>query len=161
MEKVIECPQCNDTDRCFEDVQDTFSSFMCFNCGYMSDSRYRVGSVELVDNMNASPQLVQDLKYVDETKGIVWFPCVINMGELGIIYPDEDSQNKAAFKATDKKNYVWKYAKVVEIPEEERANYNNYDKRLDVDNAKVYGKFEFFNACQDMGIIKDLKKKED
>ena len=83
------------------------------------------------------------------------------MGELGIIYPDEDPQDKAAFKATDKKNYVWKYAKVVEIPEEERANYNNYDKRLDVENAQAYGKFEFFQACKDMGIIKDLKKKED
>ena len=23
MEKVIECPYCNDKDRCFEDVQDT------------------------------------------------------------------------------------------------------------------------------------------
>ena len=57
------------------------------------------------------------------------------------------------------KDYVWKYAKVVEIPEEERVNYNNYDKRLDVENAKVYGKYEFFKACQDMGIIKDLDKK--
>ena len=38
MEKVIVCPVCNDKDRCFEDVQDTFSSFMCFNCGFMSYS---------------------------------------------------------------------------------------------------------------------------
>ena len=81
------------------------------------------------------------------------------MGELGIIYPDEDPQDKASFKATDKKNYVWKYAKVAEIPEEERAKYDNYDKRLDVENAKVYAKYEFFKACQDMGIIKDLDKK--
>ena len=163
MERVVICPVCKDGDSCFEEMQENFSSFMCFNCGYMSDTRYRVGSVELVDNMNASPQLVQDLQYHDESRGIVWFPCVINMGELGIIYPDESvsSESRASFKAKDKKNYVWKYAKVVEIPEEERANYNNYDKRLDVDNAKVYDKFEFFNACQDMGIIKDLKKKED
>ena len=159
MEHKITCPVCGDTQRCFEEQQEHFSSFMCFNCGYMSDTRYRAGSVELLDNLNQSPQLVQDLQYFDEAKGIVWFPCVINMGELGIIYPDEDSQDKAAFKATDKKNYVWKYAKVVEIPEEERVNYNNYDKRLDVENAKVYSKYEFFKACQDMGIIKDLKAK--
>ena len=157
MERVIVCPVCKDTDTCFEEMQENFSSYMCFNCGFMSDTRYRAGSVELLDNLNQSPQLVQDLQYNDETKGIVWFPCVINMGELGIIYPDEDPQDKAAFKATDKKNYVWKYAKVVEIPEEERVNYNNYDKRLDVENAKVYSKYEFFKACQDMGIIKDLK----
>ena len=113
MERVIVCPVCKDSDTCFEEIQENFSSYMCFNCGFMSDTRYRAGSVELLDNLNQSPQLVQDLQYNDETKGIVWFPCVINMGELGIIYPDEDSQDKAAFKATDKKNYVWKYAKVV------------------------------------------------
>ena len=162
MERVIICPICKDSDSCFEEMQENFSSFMCFNCGYMSDTRYRVGSVELVDNMNASPQLVQDLQHHDTNRGIVWFPCVINMGELGIIFPDEDpdKKTKGAFKSTQKTNYVWKYAKVVEIPEEERAKYNNYDKRLDVENAKVYSKYEFFNACQDMGIIKDLKVKD-
>ena len=40
------------------------------------------------------------------------------MCERVIIYPDEDPQQKAEFKATEKTNYVWKYAKVVEIPEE-------------------------------------------
>lgn len=160
MERVITCPVCYDSDSCFEEMQEQFSSYMCFNCGFMSDSRYRAGSVELLDNMNASPQLVQDLQHHDLKKNIVWFPCVINMGELGIIYPDEDPQEKAAFKATDKKNYVWKYAKVIEIPEDMREQYDNYDKRLDVENAKVYEKFEFFKACQDMGIIKDLDKKD-
>ena len=160
MERVIVCPVCKDTDTCFEEIQENFSSYMCFNCGFMSDTRYRAGSVELLDNLNQSPQLVQDLQYFDEAKGIVWVPCVINMGELGIIYPDEDSQDKAAFKATDKKNYVWKYAKVVEIPEDMTGLYDNYDKRLDVENAKTYGKHEFFKACQDMGIIQDLNKKD-
>ena len=122
MERVIVCPVCKDADTCFEEMQENFSSFMCFNCGYMSDTRYRAGSVELVDNMNNSPQLVQDLQHHDESKGIVWFPCVINMGERGIIYPDEDPnrKRKGSFKSTEKTNYVWKYAKVVEIPEDMR-----------------------------------------
>ena len=72
------------------------------------------------------------------------------MGPKGIIFPEGST-----------KLWTWKYAKVVEIPEEERANYNNYDKRLDVENAQVYGKFEFFKACQDMGIIQDLKPKDE
>ena len=161
MERVIVCPVCHDSDSCFEEIQEHFSSYMCFNCGFMSDSRYRIGSVELIDNMTASPQLVQDLQYHDEKKGIVWFPCVINMGERGIIYPDEDtSAVEASYMHGNKKKYVWKYAKVAEIPEEERAKYDNYDKRLDVENAQVYSKHEFFKACQDMGIIKDLKVKD-
>ncbi len=55
-----------------------------------------------------------------------------------------------------KEEYVWKYAKVVEIPEEERANYNNYDKRLDVENAETFGQNEFFKACKAMGNNKRL-----
>ena len=85
------------------------------------------------------------------------------MGERGIIYPDEDPnrKRKGSFKSREKTNYVWKYAKVVEIPEDMRGLYDNYDKRLDVENAKTYGKHEFFKACQDMGIIQDLKPKDE
>ena len=145
MERVIVCPVCKDADTCFEEMQENFSSFMCFNCGYMSDTRYRAGSVELVDNLNNSPQLVQDLQHHDESKGIVWFPCVINMGTKGIIFPEGV-----------KEEYVWKYAKVVEIPEDEREKYDNYDSRLDVENAETYEKFEFLEACKSMGITQDL-----
>ena len=58
MEKVIECPHCNDTDRCFEDIQDTFSSFMCFNCGYMSHSGY---TEDKISEIQHTSQLIRDL----------------------------------------------------------------------------------------------------
>ena len=51
MERVIDCPQCFDTDKCFEDVQEEFNSYLCFNCGFMSDSRYEVGSLKLTDSL--------------------------------------------------------------------------------------------------------------
>ena len=40
MERVIDCPICYDPDRCFEDMQEKFRSYMCFNCGFMSNSHY-------------------------------------------------------------------------------------------------------------------------
>ena len=145
MERVVVCPVCKDTDSCFEEMQENFSSFMCFNCGFMSDTRYKQGSLELVDNMRQSPALIQDLQFEDTGRGIVWFPCVINMGTKGIIFPEGV-----------KEEYVWKYAKVVEIPEDEREKYDNYDSRLDVENAETYEKFEFLEACKSMGITQDL-----
>ena len=145
MEKVIDCPVCYDTDKCFEDVQEEFNSYLCFSCGYMSDSRYKVGSLQLDDNLKKSPQLVQDKKFVDKKRNIAWFPAVINMGELGMIFPEGD-----------KDGYVWKYAKVVEIPEEHKETYNNYDKRLDVENAKTFKQNQFLDACKEMGITKDM-----
>ena len=145
MERVIDCPCCFDTDKCFEDIQEEFSSYLCFACGYMSDSRYKIGSVNLIENLKTSPQLVQDLQYHDKVRGIVWFPCVINMGEMGIIFPEGT-----------KKDYKWKYAKLVDIPKEQRDIYEGHTKRLDVENANTYDKDNFLQACKDMGITERI-----
>ena len=147
MERVITCPVCFDMDHCFEDIQETFSSYLCFKCGFMSDSRYEIGSLKLIDNLKNSPKLVRESKVEDKDRNIVWFPSVINMGKLGIIFPEGEVDD-----------YVWKYAKVVDIPEEERAIYDNYDQRLDVENAETFGKYEFMRACKAMGITENIKQ---
>ncbi len=145
MEKVITCPVCFNTDQCFEEVQETFSSYLCFKCGFMSDSRYKIGSLKLTESLKKSPKLVRDSKFEDKGRNIVWFPSVINMGKLGMIFPEGDSNE-----------YVWKYAKVIDIPEEEQALYDNHTQRLDVDNAETYGKYEFLKACESMGITRKM-----
>ena len=147
MERVITCPVCWDTDQCFEEVQETFSSYLCFHCGFMSDSRYEVDSLQLLDNLKKSPKLVQELKFEDKDRNIMWFPSVINMGELGMIFPEGTPED-----------YVWKYAKVIDIPEEERHKYDNYDRRLDVEGAFTFSQNEFMKACDEMGITKELKE---
>ena len=146
MERVIDCPVCYDTDRCFEDIQENFVSYLCFNCGFMSDSRFEIDSVGLIENLKKSPKLVQDLQFKDKKKNIEWFPAVINMGEKGLIFPEGQPDN-----------YVWKYAQVVDVPEEEREKYNNYDRRLDVENAESFGQKGFLEACKQMGITRDIR----
>ena len=147
MERVITCPVCWDNNQCFEEVQETFSSYLCFHCGFMSDSRYEVDSLQLLDNLKKSPKLVQKLKVEDKERNIMWFPSVINMGELGMIFPEGTPED-----------YVWKYAKVIDIPEEERHKYDNYDRRLDVEGAFTFSRHEFMKACDEMGITKELKE---
>ena len=147
MERVINCPVCYDTNQCFEEMQKEYSSYLCFHCGFMSDSRYEIDSLQLIENLKKSPKLVREAKFEDKARNIVWFPSVINMGELGMIFPEGTP-----------KDYVWKYAKVVEIPEDERKNYDNYDRRLDVENAKTFGKYEFMKACEQMGITRKMKQ---
>ena len=147
MEKEITCQVCFDMDHCFEDIQETFSSYLCFKCGFMSDSRYEIGSLKLIDNLKNSPKLVRESKFEDKDRNIVWFPSVINMGKLGIIFPEGDTEN-----------YIWKYAKLVDVPEEERAIYDNYDQRLDVENAETFGRYEFIRACKSMGITENIKQ---
>ena len=147
MERVITCPVCWDNNQCFEEVQETFSSYLCFHCGFMSDSRYEVDSLQLLDNLKKSPKLVQELKIEDKERNIMWFPSVINMGELGMIFPEGTPEE-----------YGWKYAKVIDIPEEERHKYDNYDRRLDVEGAFTFSQNEFMKACDEMGITKELKE---
>ena len=149
MERVITCPVCWDNNQCFEEVQETFSSYLCFHCGFMSDSRYEVDSLQLLDNLKKSPKLVQELKVEDKERNIMWFPSVINMGELGMIFPEGTPEE-----------YVWKYAKVIDIPEEERHKYDNYDRRLDVEGAFTFSQNEFMKACDEMGITKELELNE-
>tara|TARA_B100000287_G_scaffold185564_1_gene175464 strand:- start:582 stop:1031 length:450 start_codon:yes stop_codon:yes gene_type:complete len=145
MERVIQCPVCFDTDNCFEESQPTYNSYLCFHCGFMSDSRYKTNSLELIENLKKSPQLVKELAFEDTARGITWLLSVINMGSLGIIYPEGNTEE-----------YEWKYAKVVDIPEEERSKYNNYSQRLDVENAETFGQDDFLKACEAMGVTKDM-----
>ena len=146
MERVIDCPCCKDADSCFEEVQENFSSFICFKCGFMSDSRFEHGSLQTIENEKTTPKLVTDLKFHDTERDIVWYPSVINMGPMGMIFPEGNP-----------KNWRWRYAKVVEIPENEREQYDGYSSRLDVENANTYDKNDFLSACKEMGITKDLK----
>ena len=145
MEKVIDCPICYNTDNCFEEMQETFSSYLCFACGFMSDSRYKTDSLQLIENLKKSPQLVRESQFKDKDRGIVWFPSIINMGKLGMIYPEGNNTE-----------YSWKYAKLVDIPEKERVNYNNHSQRLDVENAETFEQRDFMGACKAMGLTKDM-----
>ncbi len=68
MEKKIECPHCNAKKQCFVEQQKTFESYMCFRCGFMSDSRYTKDSLEIMDLETRSPKLIKELKFFDEER---------------------------------------------------------------------------------------------
>ena len=149
MELRTRCPLCKDLhNNCFVEKTEIegkpFESYMCFKCGMTSNSYLAFDSEKLEEYTKSHSRLMNDLKLIDEKRGIVWFPSVINMGEKGIIYPD-GKQN----------DWYWHYAKVVEIPEDERENYDGHERRLDVENSEKFGQFEFTEACKSMGIIKD------
>ena len=150
-EKKITCPNCFNGERCFEDTQELdgkeFKSYMCFNCGFTSNSSYKWDSPELKKAQLGSSQLMNDISFYDEERELMWFPSVLNMGKLGVIYPD-GVQN----------NWNYKLAEVRKLTELEKKDekYEGHDSILDVENAKTYGQYEFLDACKEMGIIKEL-----
>jgi len=147
VESKIKCPVCKSKAQCFDEyvVEDNFHSYLCFQCGYTSNSKFKYGSDELLSSLEASPKLIIELQIADWERDIVWIPSVLNMGEKGIIFPEGTYED-----------WSWKYAKVVDIPEEDREKYNGEEKRLDVESANIYGQHEFLKACKDMGIVEDL-----
>ena len=146
MERVIDCPICYDQHSCFEDTQKKFKSYMCFNCGFMSSTYYTKDSVHKVEDTS---KLVNKLKFFDEEREIYWYPSVVNMGKLGIIYPEGSVEN-----------WKWRFATVVEVEPDEIESYpilneegKFYTEKLDVKNAMEFGQYEFLQACQSMGIV--------
>ena len=93
-----------------------------------------------------SAQLINKLKVWDDLRKIYWYPSVVNMGKLGIIYPDGTLED-----------WKWKYAKTVPVPKEKQKALSNYSMMLDVDNAVEYERTDFLSAVKEMGIAKDIK----
>ena len=79
--------------------------------------------------------MVRESQFEDKERNIIWFPSVINMGALGIIFPEGEVDD-----------YVWRYAKVVSIPESDRHKYDNHNQRLDVENAQTFEKNDFMEV---------------
>jgi len=130
MERVVQCAHCATEDHCFEEMQETYSSFMCFNCGFMSDTRFTKKNEEKLTP--DSTILVNKLKIFDKERKIWWFPAVVNMGKLGIIFPEgtEEAWN-------------WKYAKAIKVSEEKKEEIGDFEMMLDTENAESYEKFDF------------------
>ena len=149
MEQRAICPLCKDlNNNCFVEQTEVegepFESYMCFQCGMTTNSYLAFDSEKLEEYTKSHSKLMNDLKIYDEDRDLVWFPSVLNMGEKGIIYPEGEVND-----------WHWYYAKVIDILEEDREQYEGHERRLDVDNAERFGQFEFTEACMAMGIIKD------
>ena len=153
MEEKIKCPcPVKQEKSCFvEKTDEGFESFLCFDCGYTSNSALKLNSEESKQQTQNYTTLVKDLKIEDEERDLEWYPSVINMGAMGMIYPEGTSD-------------LWNYkvAKVKEIPEGERSNYPKegggfYETFLDVDGAESYRPNQFLEACRAMGIAQDVE----
>ena len=145
----ITCPTCFNDKQCFEDkleIED-FSSYMCFACGFASNSLYVNDSDTLKKVRESSTELMREISMYDYDRDIHWFPSILNMGKLGMIYPEGT-----------KDNWVWKFAEVRKLSPEEQKDpvYEGNEYTLDMENAKQYGQYEFMEACVEMGIIKEL-----
>jgi len=143
----ITCPNCFNDKQCFEETAMDFKSYMCFNCGFTSNSAYTSDSEALNKMLETSSELMRDISIFDYDRKIHWFPTILNMGKFGVIFPEGT-----------KNNWNWKLAEVRKLSEEEQKNpmYEGHEHTLDIENATTFGQHEFLDACKKMGIVKDI-----
>ena len=146
------------SENCFRVYTEPASDehYLCMSSGYMASSYFKIDNEAFKKEMNASPELVKALQHYDSERDVVWIPTVLNMGKLGMIFPDGNLEN-----------WCWKYAKNVEISKEEQEKYpdpNNpgtfYKKRMDMKNMKRFDKLGFMDAAEELGMFAKPKTNE-
>ena len=154
--KKIICPVCK-VNFCYEDDYPNGSTgYLCYNCGYTSNSNLVSGSEYLEQAFVGTPEIIKDKKFYDKDRNIYWLMSTVRVA-TGMIFPDPDDSLEG---------WGWTVAKVVSIPEEERQHYPVpgkdgvfYDSRLATEDAIKFHKNKFYDACQELGGI--LKKHQE
>ena len=149
-EEQIKSP-IDSSDKCFRIFTEPKSKeqYLCMTTGYSSTSDFKVGSTELETELDNVPELVKVLQHYDEERDIVWIPTIMSIPGKGMIFPEGSVGN-----------WKWCFAKIVEIPEEDREKYpipdkegEYFDSRLDIDGAEKFANNAFHKACIAMGIL--------
>jgi hypothetical protein len=118
---------------------------------------------------------------------LAWFPTAITMPHKGMIFPEpikktkitkgfdvktgkEVSETKSTVVKDDNGEIFWGWTVVKAIPvsKDEQHKYpdpNNpgtyYKHRMDMDNLKRFGKLEFMDAAEELGMFEKDFKHED
>jgi hypothetical protein len=119
-------------------VEKEAGTILCMECGFHTHPNFKQ---EYRDKLEATmPKLIKALRFNDKRTGLIWYPIVVNIPNVGILFPDGNSVE----------NWKWSFAKIVPIPLHERMKYpipnktgQFYETRLDIENAIIYPKYEF------------------
>jgi len=148
--KII-CPHCGSHNCFHEEVEEGVTSYLCMGCGYTSNYLFKTDSEVLEGYEQPMPQLFKDIKYVDAERGITWYPTVMNVPTLGIVFAD----------GTDALSWKWRAAPAVDVAEGEKEKYpipgnpgEYYTRRIDMSLAKDFEQNQFTDACKYIGLIK-------
>ena len=158
-DKLVNSPIC-DSNACYESefkTQDgVIKTWLCMTSGYTSNTTMTLDSEGLKQTLELTADLIKDLRQDHIPPGggekLAWFPTVITMPDKGMIFPEP--------LAKEKKDWGWTVVKAIEIPKDEQHKYpdprnpgTNYTKRMDMKNLKHYGKLEFMDAAEELGMF--------
>jgi len=135
---IVSCPLCK--ERSLHVIGSTQEQILqCINCGYVSSPKY-VGNKKTNEEFKKLQPDMQ--KWSKEALERIWIPTIMTL-PTGLIYPFDDEEG----------NMKWGYAKMVDIPENERHEYpvegqkdTYYERRYDMEDAEIFDEFIFAMA---------------
>ena len=87
-DKLTTCDRCG-SDACYvQEVTNEIQNYMCYGCGFITNSVMKQGSEFLTEQMETLPELYKELMGEDEDTGLVWMPNTINIPEKGMVFAD-------------------------------------------------------------------------
>jgi hypothetical protein len=113
-------------------------------CGFTSNEVMLVGSKLVTETEEVLPELYKDIKYIDN-KNQIWYPNVMNVQELGIVYVD----------GTNKDNWQWVGVISRETTDEEKQKLKGAPYKTDPTTKKEFGQNGFMDACEYIGLFKN------
>tara|TARA_R100000008_G_C3572193_1_gene162901 strand:+ start:929 stop:1414 length:486 start_codon:yes stop_codon:yes gene_type:complete len=138
MDIISNCPLCE--EHSLHLIKDGIDTQQCINCGYATSSKFKLNGTEYTEN-NHYKTLSTEMKGWSKVSGdFIWIPSFITL-PIGMIFPISDTTDKGT-------KMVWGYAKLVDIPEDEREKYpienaddKFYEQKYDTDNANIFDTF--------------------
>ena len=175
-DKLVNSPIC-DSNACYESEfktqEGTIKTWLCMTSGYTSNTTMTLDSEALKQTLELTAELIKDLRQDHVPPGggekLAWFPTVITMPDKGTIFPEpqvwvssapsKEDPNKRV--KTETQTWGWTVVKAVPIPEDEQHKYpdpsnpgTNYKNKMDMKGKKWFGKFEFMDAAEELGMFK-------
>ena len=140
MDNLITCDRCG-SDACYvQEVNDKIKNYMCYGCGFITNSLMKKGERFLDEQFSALPSLYKELCVEDEETGLVWMPNTINIPDKGMVFAD----------GTRASNWSWAAVKAIPMPEEEKVQFKekgkDYEWKMDMETMRHYPEREFIEA---------------
>lgn len=140
----VVCPHCG-SNMCYKQSVGTESTFLCMTCGFTTTTLMKEGSETEQRVTEKQPQLYKDLKFID-SDGLVWYPSVTAVPEIGIVYVD----------GTSVEDWNWVGTPFRKLSRHERRHVKQYKgKEYVADSAKTkkYGQDGFMEAAVEIGLF--------
>lgn len=149
MDNLTICDRCG-SDACYtQEVNHEIKNYMCYGCGFQSNTLMQKDSQFLEEQMELLPNLYKELMGEDE-QGKVWMPTTINLPSKGMIFADGTSASE----------WKWAGVKAVQVTEEEKTKYpipgkkgEYYEWRMDMDTIQHFEENDFIEALDFIGVF--------